>query len=170
MKKVAIFGKPGGGKSTLGKQLSLATGIPYYALDLLEYLPSGERVAQDVYLQKHTELIARDTWIIDGLGKLSCFWERIDAADTLIYIDLPFSLHYWFTIKRLFKSLWSKPEGWPEGSSVFKGTLASWQYLRLSPQFWTSELFKSIQIRAEGKTIHHITSGKALTSFVKDNT
>jgi len=33
MKKVAVFGKPANGKSTLSKRLASATGIKLYALD-----------------------------------------------------------------------------------------------------------------------------------------
>ncbi len=32
MKKVAVFGKPGGGKSTLSKTLSQITGLPLFQL------------------------------------------------------------------------------------------------------------------------------------------
>ena len=142
MKKVVVFGKPGGGKSTLSRKLSAATGIKLRALDLIEYKKNGERISSQEYTEAHTELISSDNWIIEGLGTLESFWLRVDAADTLIYVDLPYSVHYWWVTKRLIKSFFVKPEGWPEGSSVLKGTLASWKYLRLSPKFWTPELFE----------------------------
>lgn len=37
MKKIAVFGKPGSGKSILSKKLALASGIKLYALDLIVY-------------------------------------------------------------------------------------------------------------------------------------
>jgi len=167
MKKVVVFGKPGGGKSTLSKKLSAATGIKLCPLDLIEYKQNGERVSAEVYSERHAKLLAYDNWIIDGLGTLESFWFRVDAADTLIYVDLPYSVHYWWVTKRLLKSFIVKPEGWPEGSSVLKGTLAGWKYLRLSPMFWTPELFKEIQFRGKGKNIYRITSVKELNNFVK---
>jgi adenylate kinase family enzyme len=96
MNKVVVFGKPGGGKSTLSKKLSSETGIKLYALDLIEYKKNGERVAPEEYSKKHADLIVSDNWIIDGLGRLESFWLRIDAADTLIYVDLPYYVHYWW--------------------------------------------------------------------------
>ena len=36
MKRIAVFGKPGGGKSTLSKKISAATGLELYPLDLIE--------------------------------------------------------------------------------------------------------------------------------------
>lgn len=167
MKKVAVFGKPGGGKSTLSRQLSLQTGIRLCALDLIEYKQNGERVLREEYSSKHAEWLTADNWIIDGLGTLESFWSRIDAADTLIYVDLPYYVHYWWVTKRLLKSLFVKPEGWPEGCSVLKGTLAGWKYLSLSPRFWTPELFQEIQSRGEGKDIFKITSVKEINDFAK---
>lgn len=167
MKKVAVFGKPGGGKSTLSRKLSAEIGIKLCALDLIEYKKNGERVSREEYSKKHANLILTENWIIDGLGTLESFWLRIDAADTLIYVDLPYSVHYWWVTKRLLKSLFIKPEGWPDGSSVLKGTLAGWKYLRLSPKFWTPELFEKIQSRGKGKDIYRITSVKEINEFIK---
>lgn len=165
MKKVVIFGKPGGGKSTLSRRLSAVTGIQQCSLDLIEYKKNGERVPAEEYSKKHADLLVADNWIIDGLGTLDSFWLRIAAADTLIYVDLPYYIHYWWVTKRLLKSFFVKPEGWPEGSSVIKGTLAGWKYLRLSPRFWTPELFEQIQFRGKGKDIYRITSIKDINNF-----
>jgi adenylate kinase family enzyme len=166
MNKIIVFGKPGGGKSTLSRKLSDATGISLCPLDLIEYKQNGERVSPEEYTIKHAELIGKERWIIEGLGTLESFWTRIDAADTLIYVDLPYCVHYWWITKRLLKSAVVKPEGWPDGSSVLKGTLASWKYLQLSPKFWTSELFKKIESHAAGKKIYRISSVKEINNFI----
>ena len=44
MKKVAIFGNAGGGKSTLAKQLSKATSLPLYSVDKIKYHAGGEKL------------------------------------------------------------------------------------------------------------------------------
>jgi adenylate kinase family enzyme len=49
MKKVAVFGKPGAGKSTLSKELDAATGIELYPLDLIEYQKNGQRISKSDY-------------------------------------------------------------------------------------------------------------------------
>lgn len=168
MKKVAIFGKPGGGKSTFSKKLSIAKDLQLYALDLIEYKENGERISPEEYAKKHNQLINSDNWIIEGLGTMESFWQRVEAADTLIYIDLPYYIHYWWVTKRLLKSFFVKPEGWPEGSSVFKGTLASWKYLKLSPNFWNNDLLERINARSNDKKIIKITSIKNLNNFIVD--
>ncbi|WHI49668.1 adenylate kinase [Microbulbifer sp. MLAF003] len=165
MKKVAIFGKPGGGKSTLAMNLAAVTGLKYFPLDTVEYNKNGERISPEDFLGEHSELIESDNWIIDGLGTMESFWARIDAADTLIIVDLPYYIHYWWITKRLLKSCFVRPVGWPEGSSVLKGTFASWQYLRLSPRFWSDELFDKIQSLGENKKIYRIEKVDEINSF-----
>jgi adenylate kinase family enzyme len=47
MRKVAVFGNAGGGKSTLSKQLSEIAGLPLYVLDKLQYQPEGIEVPHE---------------------------------------------------------------------------------------------------------------------------
>lgn len=167
MKKIAIFGKPGSGKSTLSKELASVTGLSLYPVDLIQYQRNGEKVPRPDYDKAHDDLLNTDYWIIEGLGYLDSFWRRIDTADTLIYIDLPYSVSYWWTSKRLLKSLFVRPQGWPEGSSVLKGTVAGWKNLYRSPRFWTAELFTEIQRRAKDKTVYRITTVTELRQLAR---
>lgn len=173
MKKVAIFGKPANGKSTLGKKLALSTGIELYALDSILYQPSGEEISRETYNAKHAEILAHDEWIIEGFAPLSAvssFFERLETADTLIYLDLPYSVTYWLVIKRFLKGLFVKPDGWPEGSSIFKGTLDSFRVLKLCPKFWNQAFVERLEALAVGKSLYVIRSTAELTSFIKQNT
>ncbi|MGJ8618947.1 MAG: hypothetical protein ACSHWN_01335 [Methylophilaceae bacterium] len=165
MQKVTIFGKPGGGKTTLAKRLSKINAIDHYSLDLIEYQADGNRVSREAFMLAHDALLTKKSWVIDGLGVLEAFWKRIEAADTIIYIDLPYWVHYWWVTKRYLMSLIKHPEGWPEGSSVFKGTVASWKYLRLSRKFWTVELLEDIKEKSSGRNFIHITKVQQLNTI-----
>jgi hypothetical protein len=110
MRKVAVFGNAGGGKSTLARRLAVLTGLPLYPLDTIKYREGGGEVPHDEYLKIHTNLLGRDEWIIDGFGCVASAWERLSAADTLIYIDLPLFTHYGWVTKRLVKGLFVNPE------------------------------------------------------------
>ena len=103
MRKVAVFGNAGGGKSTLARRLTELTGLPLYPLDTIKYRAGGGEVPHDEYLKIHTDLLGRDEWIIDGFGCVASAWERFSAADTLVYIDLPLFTHYRWVTKRLVK-------------------------------------------------------------------
>ncbi|MGR6874105.1 hypothetical protein ACU6U9_17765 [Pseudomonas sp. HK3] len=169
MKKIAVFGKPGSGKSTLSKNLALATGIQLHQLDSIVYEKNGDLVDRKTYDSKHENILSFDSWIIDGFGPMASFNKRLDVADTLIYIDLPYVVSYWLVTKRLLKGLFVKPEGWPDGSSVFKGTLESYKILRLCPKFWDDNFLQKLEEMSVGKSLYVIRSVSELNGFVQSN-
>ena len=62
-----------------------------------------------------------------------------------------------------------KPEGWPEGSSVLKGTLESYKVLKLCPKFWNDGFLQRLEKLSAGKSLHVIRSVSELNSFVEKN-
>ncbi|MDF1690543.1 MAG: adenylate kinase [Cycloclasticus sp.] len=172
MKKVAVFGKPGSGKSTLSKKLASATGIKLYALDSILYKENGEEIDRQNYVEAHESIISSEAWIIEGFGpinSLNSFNRRIEEADTLIYIELPYSTTYWLVTKRFLKGLFVKPEGWPDGSSVLKGTLESYKVLKLCPKFWNDGFLQRLEKQSANKSLHVVRSISELNSFVERN-
>ncbi|MCV2402506.1 adenylate kinase [Marinomonas sp. C2222] len=172
MKKIAVFGKPANGKSTLSKKLALATGIKLYAVDSILYKPNGEEVDRKYYEETHESILSSDKWIIEGFGPMNSmesFNRRLEAADTIIYIDLSYPVTYWLVAKRFLKGLFIKPEGWPEGCSILKGALESYKILKLCPKFWNHAFLERLEKRTEGKSLHVIRSVSALNRFIKDN-
>ena len=41
MKRVAVFGNAGGGKSTLARRVAKITGLPLYVLDMMQFREGG---------------------------------------------------------------------------------------------------------------------------------
>lgn len=173
MKKVAIFGKPGSGKSTLAKSLAAATGIPLHQLDSIVYKKNGDLVDRGIYEKAHENILCSDEWIIDGFGPMGSFNKRLEIADILIYIDLPYVVSYWLVTKRFLKGIITKPEGWPDGSSILKGTLQSYKTLKLCPKFWNDDFLKKINElqksneNLDNKSLFVIRSTSELNNFIK---
>jgi adenylate kinase family enzyme len=161
MKKVAVFGKPGSGKSTFSSTLSTNRGLPYQPLDALLYDADGQALADDEYRRMHQQLLDQPEWIIDGFAPFTAidsFYQRLAAADTLVYIDLPYATSYWLVGKRLIKGLLKTPEGWPKGSSILKGSWQSYQTLKRCPAFWNDDFLARLQQQSQGKTLYVIRS------------
>lgn len=169
MKRIAIFGKPGSGKSTLSKKLASAINIQLHQLDSILYKHNGDLIDPEAYDKQHSEILSSESWIIDGFDKIETFNQRLDQADTLIYIDLPYAISYWLVTKRLIKGLFVKPDGWPEGSSILKGTLQSYKVLRLCPKFWNVKLLNRLEKISINKKLYVIRSVAELNDFVEVN-
>ena len=58
MKKIAVFGKPGSGKSTLSKNLASVTGIQLYPLDSIVYKKNGDKVDRKKYDREHENILS----------------------------------------------------------------------------------------------------------------
>lgn len=166
MKRIAVFGKPGSGKSTLSKALAAATDIPLHPLDTIAYKKNGEQVDRETFKLRHDKILSQETWIIDGFGPLDAFNKRLNHADTLIYIDLSYFTSYWFVTKRLIKGLFTHPEGWPKGSSVVKGSLQSYKILRLCPRFWNDDFASRLANLESDKQVFVIKNVAELNQFV----
>jgi adenylate kinase family enzyme len=166
MKRVAVFGNTGGGKSTLARRLADLTRLPLYPLDLIQFRAGGGEVPRDEYLKAHADLLRRDAWIIDGFGCAASSAERFAKADTLVFIDLPLVTHHWWVTKRLIKGLFVAPEGWPDNSPLWRSTLNSykviWRYRRgLTPRY--RQLVAEV---AASKRVHHLKSPAEMTAFL----
>jgi len=100
MKRIAVIGSPGAGKTTFSKKLESKLQIPLYHLDYF-YHDSNFSYAADTpaWREKVAELTNRPTWIIDGNYK-STFDIRFPKADTIIYLDYPRSVTLMRAIKR----------------------------------------------------------------------
>ncbi|MBD2504761.1 P-loop NTPase family protein [Anabaena azotica] len=166
MKKVAVFGNAGGGKSTLSKRLSQITGLPLYPLDKIKYQPGGAEVSQVEYQRTHQQILATDQWIIDGFGSMETLWPRLDEADTLIYIDLPLYVHFWQVTKRLITGYFKLPEGWPENSPILEGSLRSYRVLWLCDKLLTPRYREYVKQAQNTKSVYHLRSTQEIAQFL----
>lgn len=165
MKKVAVFGNAGGGKSTLSKKLSEITGLPLYILDKIQYQPGGIEVSQEDYKHTHREILATDKWIIDGFGCMETLWQRLDAADSLVFVDLPIHVHFRWVTKRLITGYFKPPEGWPEKSPILKSSMNSYRALWLCHKYLTPKYRTYIEEAQHTKRVYHIRSTEQISHF-----
>ena len=142
MKRIAIFGNAGGGKSALARRLTELTALPLHTIDLMQFREGGAAVPRDEFLAAHAALLREDEWIIDGYGGTALAFERFAVADTLVHVDLPLAVHGWRVTKRFVKGLFADPPGWPENSPLWVSTLDGYRVVgschrHLTPRYRT---------------------------------
>jgi adenylate kinase family enzyme len=167
MKRIAIFGNAGGGKSTLARRLAELTGLPLHVVDMMRFRTGGARVPDDEYLQAHADVLRRDEWIIDGFDNVATAWQRFAAADTLIHVDLPLWVHYGWVTKRLIEGLFADPKGWPENSPLWASTLSSYRVIPLCHRTLTPRYRQLVAEAAASKRVHHLRSAAQIRSFLE---
>lgn len=167
MKRVAVFGNAGGGKSTLARRVAELKRLPFYPLDLIQFKAGGGKIPHEQYLKAHADLLRREEWVIDGFGCLASTWERLSAADTLIHVDLPLLTHYRWVTKRLIKGLFVTPEGWPENSPMWRSTIDSYRVIPRCHQHLTPKYRKLVTEAASTKRAYRLTSPAEIRSFLQ---
>ncbi|MBV2169807.1 MAG: hypothetical protein KUL82_13970 [Bdellovibrio sp.] len=115
VKRIAVVGNAGGGKTTLSRRLAEIHCLPLTHVDAIQFV-AGMKI------RPHAESIAilnqvqnQDSWIVDGYGPLDIIEKRFLLADHIVFIDFPLWRHYWWCTKRQIKNLWSRRQELPEG-------------------------------------------------------
>jgi adenylate kinase family enzyme len=100
LKRLAIIGLPGSGKSTFAIRLGKLLNIPVHHLDRHMFDGRKKRDRQE-FLAAKEALVSQDSWIIEGCS-LSTLEMRFARADTIIYFHFPRLLCVWRLCKRIF--------------------------------------------------------------------
>jgi len=101
MKRFAIIGLPGSGKSTFADKLGKLLHIPAHHLDRHRFEPGGKKRDKKEFLSIQKALVDEESWIIEGCS-FSTFEMRFARADILIYFHFPRYVCIWRLFKRLF--------------------------------------------------------------------
>ncbi len=118
MKRIAIVGCPGSGKTTVAFQMKAITGLPIEHLDYYYHqLKYGYYDDKEVWIKKAEVIIKKPKWIMDG-NYSSTFEQRFKRADLIIFFDYP----RWLTMYRVIKRRWQfnnkkrleMPDDWVE--------------------------------------------------------
>ena len=102
IQRVAIIGCGGSGKTTIGRRLAAALGTTITHLDAVYYDDEWNKLPQDKFAAIQEELVAADTWVIDGnyAGTLPI---RLRRATHVIFLDLPGITCLWGIAQRRWR-------------------------------------------------------------------
>ena len=91
-RRVNVKGTPGAGKSTFAAELARRLGLPYVELDALHHGPNwSEPTAEEFRARVRAAMAAAPQgWVIDGNYDTKLGDTVVGAADTLVWLDLPF--------------------------------------------------------------------------------
>ena len=163
-----VIGNAGGGKSTMCRELCSVHALPYIAIDRIQWKPRWRQTHKEEYDKLHDSLISGERWLVDGYGAWDSVLRRMDAADTIIVVDHPIWVHYWWATKRQLKSLFiGRPDG-PSGCLMWPVTLRLYKMMWWLHKVQRPILLAEVESRSKDKRFIYIQSPSALKRFINN--
>ncbi|KQL54369.1 topology modulation protein [Heyndrickxia shackletonii] len=165
MKKIALIGSGGSGKSTLARKLGEKLKIKVYHLDAIFWKPNWVGVPKDEQKKIQNELIRENEWIMDGNygGTMEI---RLNAADTIIFLDIPRTICVIRACKRIFqfrnKQRPDMGEGCKERLSL-EFLKWIWEY----PKKKRPDILKKLEQLSKEKRVIILKSQKDIQNFIE---
>jgi adenylate kinase family enzyme len=125
VRRVNVKGTSGSGKSTFAAELGRRLGVPHVELDALHHGPNWSEPTDEVFRTRVREAMdaAPEGWVIDGnyepkLGELV-----LGAADTIVWLDLPFMVKARRLWRRTTERIRDDVELWSGNKETWRGML-----------------------------------------------
>ncbi|MEU0805499.1 topology modulation protein [Streptomyces sp. NPDC005970] len=103
MKKVAIVGCGGSGKSHLARELGRLLGAPVTHLDAVYYDDEWNALPMEKFEALQRDLVSAPSWVIDG-NYNSTLQVRLEACDTVVFMDMPTITCLWGVLSRQLRN------------------------------------------------------------------
>jgi adenylate kinase family enzyme len=99
VERVAIVGCGGSGKSYVARQLGRLLDLPVVHMDTVYFDDQWNPLPMERFEAAQRELVAAPRWVIDG-NYNSTVQVRLEAADTVVFMDLPTRVCLWGILSR----------------------------------------------------------------------
>lgn len=103
MRRIAVLGCGGSGKSYVARELGRRTDIPVTHLDAVYYDRTWKPLSHERFENAQRELVARERWIVDG-NYNSTLHVRLTAADTVVFMDSSTLACLWGVLTRQLRN------------------------------------------------------------------
>jgi adenylate kinase family enzyme len=113
LSKIAVIASASGnGKTTLGRAIAQRLGVPFIEMDALVHGPAWRETPNDELRARIEPVVASAGWVIDGSyrGKLGDL--ILDAADIVVWLDLPMRVWLPRLLRRTARRIRGDEELW----------------------------------------------------------
>jgi adenylate kinase family enzyme len=111
LRKIAIVGTSGAGKTSFAKALSQRLNLPHIELDELHWAPNWQEVPDEIFRERVSSATSATGWVTDGNYQMvrDIVWERVDAV---VWLDYSFSLVMTRLFVRTMERIIKRTEIW----------------------------------------------------------
>ena len=112
-RKVAMIASASGnGKTTLGRELARRLDLPFLELDALVHGPGWAETPDDVLRAQVEPVVASDGWVIDGTYRRKLGDLVLEAADVVVWLDLPVRIWLPRLLRRTLRRMRGREQLW----------------------------------------------------------
>jgi len=125
LRRVNVKGTSGSGKSTFAEELGRRLEVPYVELDALHHGPNwSEPSAEEFQARVRAAMeAAPEGWVIDGNYESKLGDTVLGAADTIVWLDLPFRLKARRLLRRTRHRIRGRVELWSGNRETWRNVL-----------------------------------------------
>jgi len=128
--RIHIIGGTGSGKTTLARRLGTLLDAPFYDLDEIGYEGGfGAKRSLDMRLADIERIVEQPAWVTEG-GFIWWIDDLLRAADTIVWLDLPWRIRRWRIITRHIKADLARNNRHPGYRNLYNFYMLSRDYHR----------------------------------------
>jgi hypothetical protein len=164
--EAVIIGNSGGGKSALARKLASTWKCDQVEIDALMWQQGWQLTPVEIYNVEHARLIAEESWIIDGLGRLDSIPARLARATDVALIDMRLWMHFRLAAERLIRWSAGGIENPPAGLAKMPPTEVPFRTIWEVDQNWMPEIRRLVALEErQGKRVFRLGSISDLDGF-----
>ncbi len=96
------MGTTGSGKTTVGRRIAEALGVPFIEMDALNWGPNWTERPLEVFRDELAEAISGPSWVLDGnYSKVRDVY--LPRVSTVVWLDYPFLVNFWQLLTRTLR-------------------------------------------------------------------
>ena len=115
MRRVAVVGTSGSGKTTFAHGLAARLGVPLIQLDALNWGPNWTPAHVETFRDRVRAATAAAAWVCEG-NYSAVRPIVLDRADTVVWLDLPLRTCLWRVIQRKARRSRTREDLWSSGN------------------------------------------------------
>jgi adenylate kinase family enzyme len=170
MRRVVVIGTTGSGKSRLARKLAERTGLRVIELDALYWGRDWQPAPLELFRHRVEREIRDGGWIVVGIyGQVRDLTWR--AADTLVWLDLPFPVVFWRLLRRTIRRALTREDLWDTGN---RESLVRTFFSRQSILLWAMKTHRRNRARfaiecaflAKDKKVVRLQNGREIENFL----
>jgi adenylate kinase family enzyme len=121
MRRFAVMGISGNGKTTLSRRLAAQLDVPYVELDAIYHQPGWTELPLDEFRARVDEATRGDGWVVDGSYREFVGDIVLGRAETVVWLDQPLALVLWRLSRRAVRDIRTQRD-------LFNGNRQNWRF------------------------------------------